>query len=142
LLEAATALAFGLRPRVLLLALELDAIAVGQQLDRLGEVEPVLLLDELDHVAADPAAEAVVELLGRLDRKGRRALLVEGTEAYVAGALPSQIGVGGDDLDNVGGRLDPFQALVRDQRHQKRDSSGTVSSVNLAMQKRSVIPAM
>ena len=64
-LEPAALLAPRLGPRVLLLALELDPVAVGEQLDRLGEAEPLLLLDELDHVAADPAAEAVVELLLR-----------------------------------------------------------------------------
>ena len=95
-------LAFGLRPRVLLLALQLDPVAVGQHLDRLGEVEPVFLLDELEHVAADPAAEAVVELFGRLDRKRGRALVVERAEADTAGALAAQVGVGGDDLDDVG----------------------------------------
>ncbi len=134
LLQPAPLLASGLRPRVLLLALDLDPVAVGEQLDRLGEAHPLLLLDELDHVAADPAAEAVVELLLRLDRERGRALVVEGTEAGPAGALAAQIGVGGDHLDDVGGLLDPFQALRRDQRHQNFDSSGTVSSVNLAMQ--------
>ena len=135
-------LALRLRPRVLLLALQLDPVAVGEQLHRLGEAEPLLLLDELDHVAADPAAEAVVELLLRLDRERRRALLVERAEADPAGALAAQVGVGGDHLDDVGRLLDPFEALGGDQRHQKRASSGIVSSVNLAMQKRSVIPAM
>ena len=94
-----------------LLALELDPVAVGQQLDRLGEPEPLLLLDELDHVAADPAAEAVVELLLRVDRERRRALLVERAEPDLARAPAPQVGVGGDDLDDVGGLLDPLEAL-------------------------------
>src|SRR5680860_837239 len=71
-----------LRPRlslrILFLALQLDPVAVGEQLHCLGEAEPLLLFDELDRVAAHPAAEAVVELLLRVDREGRRALLVEG----------------------------------------------------------------
>ena len=78
-------LALRLGPRVLLLALQLDPVAVGQQLDRLGEPEPVLLFDELDHVAADPAAEAVVELVLGVDREGRRALVVERAEADPCG---------------------------------------------------------
>ena len=135
-------LAARLRPRVLLLALQLDPVTVGEQLDRLGEAKPLLLFDELDHVAADPAAEAVVELLLGVDRERGRALLVEGAEPDPAGALAAQVGVGGDDLDDVGGLLEAIEALGRDQRHQKRASSGIVSSVNLAMQKRSVIPAM
>src|SRR5215203_3147004 len=142
MLEAPPPLSFRLRPRVLLIALELDPVAIGQQLDRLREVEAVFLLDELDHVAADPAAEAVVELFLPLDGERGRALVVEGTEADVTRPLAAQVGVGGDHLDDVRGLLDPVDALVGDQGHQNRDSSGTVSSVNLAMQKRSVIPAM
>src|ERR1044072_7169192 len=51
-----------LRPRVLLLALQLDPVAFGEHLAPLAEAEPLLFLDELDRVAPDPAAEAVVEL--------------------------------------------------------------------------------
>ena len=112
-LEPAPLLAPRLRPRVLSLALQLDPVAVGEQLDRLGEAEPLLLLDELDRVAADPAAEAVVELLLGVDRERRRALLVERAEADPAGALAAQVGVGGDHLDDVGRLLDPLQALGR-----------------------------
>jgi hypothetical protein len=141
LAEAAALLASCLRAGVLLLALQLDPVAVGQQLHRLGEAQPLLLLDELDRVAADAAAEAVVELLLRVDRERRRALLVERAEADPAGALAAQVGVGGDDLDDVRGLLDPLQALLGDQRHQNLAASGTVSSAKRAMQKRSVIPA-
>ena len=120
LFEAAPVLAPGLSAWVLLLALELDPVAVGEQLDRLGETEPLLLLDELDHVTADPAAEAVVELLLGVDRERRGALLVERAEADPAGALAAQVGVGGDHLDDVRRLLDPFKALGRDQRHRSR----------------------
>ncbi len=109
--EAASLLALGLGPRVLLLALELDPVAVGEQLDRLGEAEPLLLLDELDRVAADPAAEAVVELFLGVDRERGRALLVEGAEPDPARALAAQVGVGRDHLDDVGGLLDPLEAV-------------------------------
>ena len=132
LAEAASLLALGLGPRVLLLALQLDPVAVGEQLDRLGEAEPLLLLDELDRVAADPAAEAVVELFPGVDRERGRALLVEGTEADPARALAAQVGVGRDHLDDVDRLLDPLQALARDQCHGA--SSGIVSSAYLAMQ--------
>ena len=142
LAEAAPLLAPRLRPRVLFLALQLDPVAVGEQLDRLGEAEPLLLLDELDRVAADPAAEAVVELFLRVDREGGRGLLVEGAEPDPARALAAQVGVGGDDLDDVDCLLDPLQALLGYQRHQNLAASGTVSSAKRAMQKRSVIPAM
>jgi hypothetical protein len=117
LLEAAALLAAGLGPRVLLLARDLDPVAVGQELDRLGKPEPVLLFDELDHVAADPAAEAVVELFLGIDRERGGALVVERTEAGVAGAGAAQIGVSGDHLDDVRRLLDPVEALGGDQRH-------------------------
>src|SRR3712207_7055368 len=40
--------------------------------------EPVLFLQEREHVPAHLAAEAVVELLARVDREGRGAFVVEG----------------------------------------------------------------
>src|SRR5262249_18299401 len=112
---------------------------IGQPLDRLGEPQALLFLDELDRVAADPAAKAVVELFLRIDREGRRALLVKRAEPHPARALAAEVGVGRDHLDDVGRLLDPLPALGRDQRHS--DPSGIASSANLAMQYRSVIPA-
>ena len=117
LLQPRARLALLLGARVLLLALELDPVAVGQRLDRVGEREPLLLLDELDHVAAHPAAEAVVELLLRVDRERRRALVVKRAQAGEAGARAAQVGVGGDDLDDVGGLLDPLDAVASEAAH-------------------------
>src|SRR5437764_3286713 len=57
------ALAAALRRRVLLLALELDVVALGESLYRLLEVEPLGLLHEADRVAGRSAPEAVVELV-------------------------------------------------------------------------------
>ena len=125
-------LALGLGARVLALTLQLDPVAVGEQLHRLGEAEPLLLLDELDRVAAHPAAEAVVELFPRVDREGGRALLMEGAEPDPARPLAAQVGVGRDHLDDVDGLLDPLEAVAGDQCHGA--SSGIVSSVYLAMQ--------
>ena len=42
---------------------------------------------------------------------------MEGAEADPAGALAAQVGVGGDDLDDVRRLLDPLEAVGRDQRH-------------------------
>ena len=89
LLQALAALPCGLRPRVLLLALQLDPVAVGERLDRLGEPEPLLLHHEAEDVARHPAAEAVVELVLGVDREGRRALVVERAEAHHLRALPA-----------------------------------------------------
>ena len=57
--------------------LQLDSVAVGELLDGVAEVEALLLLQEREDVAARLAAEAVVELLDRVDRERRRALVVE-----------------------------------------------------------------
>jgi hypothetical protein len=53
--------------------------ALGQFLDRIEELEPVVLHQELERGAVRAAAEAVIELLGRRHRERRRALVVEGT---------------------------------------------------------------
>lgn len=50
---------------------ERDAVAVGEELDRTTKVQALGLLDELEDVAAGLAAEAVVELLRRVDAQAR-----------------------------------------------------------------------
>jgi hypothetical protein len=59
----------------------------------------------------------VVELFLGVDRERGRALVVEGAEAGVAGAGPAQVGMGGDDLDDVRRLLDAVEALGGDQGH-------------------------
>ena len=113
-----------LGPRILGLALELDPVAVGQRLHRVGEREPLLLLDELDHVAPHPAAEAVVELLRRVDRERGRALVVKRAEAGEPVAGAAQVGVRRDHLDDVRGLLDPLDRSRREQRHQPGPLNG------------------
>jgi hypothetical protein len=97
--------------RILGVALDLDAVALGERLDRIGERESLLLLDEADRVAPRLAAEAVVEALRRLDRERGRALVVEGAEADEALTLAAQVGVGGNDLDDVGGLTNALERL-------------------------------
>ena len=89
-----------------LLVLERDAEALREPLDGAGEVEALGLAHERDHVAALAAAEAVVELVGRVDREARRPLLVERAAAGVPRARLPQRGPAGDDLDHVGRRHD------------------------------------
>ena len=60
---------------------QLDADAVGEELDGLAEADVVDLLDEGDHVAALAAAEAVVEAAGRVDVERRGLLVVERAQA-------------------------------------------------------------
>ena len=88
--------------RAQLLVFERDVEAVGQPLDGAHEVERVARLDIGDRVAADPAAVAVVELLGRVDVERRRALVVERAAADPLGARLAQLRVGARELDDVG----------------------------------------
>ena len=82
------ALALGRVARVLGLALQRHAVALGQRLQRRAEVQPLRLHHELEDVAARAAAEAVVELLDRVDAERRRALLVERAQPLQARARP------------------------------------------------------
>jgi hypothetical protein len=72
--------ALGLAAGARLLVLEHDAELVGEELDGFGELEVLLALHEAEEVAALAAAEAVVELLGGVDRERRGLLLVEGQQ--------------------------------------------------------------
>src|SRR5204863_3177637 len=84
------------RTRSLLLALQLDAVAVGEVLQRTDEVQALGLLYEGEHVAARPAAEAVVDLLDGIGAEGWRALLMEGAQPLEAvRAGPPQLGARG-----------------------------------------------
>src|SRR5260370_8915815 len=64
-----------------MLVLELGARAGGEMLNRLGERQAVDLLDELDHVAAVGAREAIPQAAGRGDVERRGLLVVERAQA-------------------------------------------------------------
>ena len=123
--EPVAALARLLLLRRGLLVLERDAEPLRQPLDRAGEVEVLGLADERDHVAALAAAEAVVELVGRVDREARRPLLVERAAARVARAGLAQRRAAGDDLDHVGRRddLSTDDSLIRATRAAQRTTA-------------------
>jgi hypothetical protein len=117
-----------------LLELEGNAVALREPLDRLGEVELLRLTDEADDVAALAAAEAVEELVGRVDREARRLLVVEGAEPGPARARTPELRPRRDDLDHVGG-LDRFANRCLPNPGHYNDSTKLRA-------KRSVIPAM
>ena len=95
-------------PRVLLLALQLDPVALGQQLQRAAEVHALGLLHEREQIARGLAAEAVVDLLRRVDAERRRALVVERAQPLVARRpRAAQLGARGDQLDEVDRVADP-----------------------------------
>src|SRR4029077_7907500 len=100
-----------------LLVLDRYAEAFSQPFDRAGEVESLGLADEGDHVALASATEAVVELVDRIDRERRCALVVERTAPCVAVAGLAQLRSRRDDLDEVRGRLDGFDGCVLDPGH-------------------------
>jgi hypothetical protein len=100
-----------------LLVLDLDVETVGEPLDRTGEVELLGLAHERDHVALRAAAEAVVELLERIDGEARRPLLVEGAAAYVPRPRLPQLRAPADHRDDVDGGFDVLDGRVLDQCH-------------------------
>ena len=75
--------------------------ALGQDTDRVDEVDRFDLADEGDHVSGHAAAEAMVELFGGVDRKGRRLFMMKGTASPVVAALLFQMHVPADHLDQI-----------------------------------------
>ena len=96
---------------------ERDARALGEQLQRLAEVERLLLLDERDEVAALATAEAMPVLFIGEDIERRGALTVEGTEALVGLARLPERNNRSDFFDNI--EL-PFDALDNARRFRRR----------------------
>ena len=77
------------------------------------------LLDERDQVTARSAAEAVVELVDRVDGvEARRPLLVERAPACVARAGLAELGARADHVQHVPGRLHGLDRLGLDPRHE------------------------
>ena len=60
-----------------------------------------VLHQEADGVAVRAAAEAVIELLGRVDAEARRLLAVEGAQPHVVGAAALELDMASHDLDDV-----------------------------------------
>ena len=128
--------------RILLDALELDAEPIGQRLERLGEVQPLRLHHEGEHVALLLAAEAVVGPGRRAHVEGRRALVVKRAVAEVrVDALAPQVDAGADDLEHVRRLAHALTGVLREAAH-GLNARGTQSSSKARIAKRSVIPAM
>src|SRR3546814_1196014 len=70
-------LSVGILVALLRLARHLDAGAPGEVVDRVEELEPVVVHRERERRAVRAAAEAVGELFGLRDRERRRALVVD-----------------------------------------------------------------
>ena len=135
-------LALLLDPRILLLPLHLHPEPLGERLDRLAERKPLLLLEEREHIPLLAAAEAVIELLLRIHRERRRALIMEGAQPLEPLPRPLQLRIRRQHLRDIHGVAHLLDRLRRKARHYSLDSSGSASRRNAAMQNRSVIPAM
>ena len=99
-----------------------------QHPDGLGEADLLVQLDELDHVAADAAAEAVEEALLAVDVERRRLLAVERAQPFhVAPASLERHDVA-DHLHDVGVQMQIVEEGLREQRSIKRSSPHPVSN--------------
>jgi hypothetical protein len=85
-------------------------------LDRLGERLAGVLHEEAERRAVRPAAEAVIELLGRAHREGRRLLAVEGAAGLVVRARLLERDEPIDHLDDVDPPEQRLDEVVRNHR--------------------------
>ena len=88
-------------PALIFLQLDLDAGAFCQDADRGDEVYILMLLNKLEHVAACVASETMEDLALRVDSKGRRFFLVEGTMRLEILARPAECQVRSDDVGDL-----------------------------------------
>jgi hypothetical protein len=84
-----------------LLLRHLHAHGLRQVGDGVDEAHAGVFGQEADGVAAGPAAEAVVELLGRADREAGRLLGVKGAQPHQVGAAALELHVAADHVDDV-----------------------------------------
>ena len=85
-----------------------DVVALGQGSQGLGKGQVLLLHDQGEDVAADPAAEAVVELLVGIHGERGGLLAVERAQSDMLATAGPQGRVLRGDLDDVGGLADLF----------------------------------
>ena len=97
--------------------------ALRELLHRVGKPDLVVQLEELQHVAADAAAEAVEEALVAVDVERRRLLAVERAQPLVGGAGLLERDVVADHHDDVGVVLQVVDELLREERQGEGNSS-------------------
>src|SRR5690606_11769278 len=112
------ALAFWIGRALARLARHLHPGLACELVDRIEELEPVVVHQERGRRAVRAAAEAVVELLGRRDRERGRALVVERAARRILPALALERHARLDHLDDVGARQQFVDEGVGDARHQ------------------------
>ena len=106
-------------PRLLLaggvVELEGNARALGQTAHRLDKREVLVLLDELENVAALVAAETVEDLALLIDIEARGLFAVERAQGGPIGPVALQGHVRANDLDNLAGGADLLKGSGRKQ---------------------------
>jgi hypothetical protein len=105
-----------------------DAELARHDAHRLGEAETLVQLHELEHVAADAAAEAVEDAELAIDAERRRLLVVERTEADVAAADAAQRHHLLHHLHDVGLLPQVVQEAFGKERHQSFSSTTVTPS--------------
>ena len=80
----------------------LQADLLSQVFHRLNKAHAGVFTQKLDRVAADTAAEAVVELFGGADAERWRFFAVEGAQPHEVGAALFKLNVAPDDVNDVG----------------------------------------
>ena len=100
-----------------LVARHLHAGTLGQLIDRIEELEAVVVHQEADRGAVRAAAEAVIELLGGRDRERGRALVMERAARGVFLALSLQRHAAAHHLDDVGAGQQVVDESVGDTGH-------------------------
>jgi hypothetical protein len=115
---------FGVLPRILGFG-DGQAGSRRELAHRVGKRHLVVELDELDHVAADAAPEAVEETLLAVDVKRRRLLAMERAEPFPRHARLAQRHALLDDLHDVDVRLQVFDEVGGKERHRAYSFSST-----------------
>ncbi len=93
------------------------AHALGQLIDRVEELQAVVVHQEADRGAVRAAAEAVVELLGGRDRERGRTLVMERAARRIFLALALQRHAAAHHFDNVGAGQQVVDECVGDTGH-------------------------
>src|ERR1043165_5824608 len=107
-------------------ALDLDAIALADALDRLGESEVIVLHEEVKNAAAGAAPEAAEYALFLVDGEGGRFLRMKGAEPHVVPAGFFEREVVRNDFHDGGAVADSGNRFVRN--HTPRLSFGALRS--------------
>jgi len=84
----------------------------GQEIHRLGEIQPLDPLHEADHIAVFTAGPATVALPVGIDIEGRAAIIVEGAQSFENPPGLTQGQITTDDIYDVVGGFDALDSIL------------------------------